>query len=177
MRASNARQVTATTCPLVDIQRSFCSRSASGYFGGNLPQKVKLVNGLALDLPTAMIALPWRYAWPGAAPPRAFFRARPAILRPTQPLYWATLSPFLGRFDVPPRPLLLRPSAIAACGGACRRKAAKIAIAHKNGQGTGVHAGFATGTAELQCSRLRGASPLAPILQTACEFRENGRCT
>ena len=52
MRASKARQVTATTCPLVDIQRSFCSRSASGYFGGNLPQKVKLVNGLALDLPS-----------------------------------------------------------------------------------------------------------------------------
>src|SRR5262245_38175444 len=46
MRASKARQVTATTCPLVDIQRSFCSRSASGYFVGNLPQKVKLVNGL-----------------------------------------------------------------------------------------------------------------------------------
>jgi hypothetical protein len=43
--------VTATTCPLVDIQRSFCSRSASGYFVGNLPQKVKLVNGLTLDLP------------------------------------------------------------------------------------------------------------------------------
>jgi hypothetical protein len=42
--------VTATTCPLVDIQRSFCSRSASGYFVGNLPQKVKLVNGLTLDL-------------------------------------------------------------------------------------------------------------------------------
>src|SRR5262249_34743881 len=51
MRASKARQVTATTCPLVDIQRSFCSRSASGYFVGNLPQKVKLVNGLTLDLP------------------------------------------------------------------------------------------------------------------------------
>src|SRR5262245_64605910 len=51
MRASKARQVTATTCPLVDIQRSFCSRSASGYFVGNLPPKVKLVNGLTLDLP------------------------------------------------------------------------------------------------------------------------------
>src|SRR6266536_5470202 len=51
MRASKARQVTATTCPLVDIQRSFCSRSASRYFGDNLPQKVKLVNGLTLDLP------------------------------------------------------------------------------------------------------------------------------
>src|SRR5262249_55231697 len=51
MRASKARQVTATTCPLVDIQRSFCSRSASGYFVGNLPQKVKLVNGLTLNLP------------------------------------------------------------------------------------------------------------------------------
>src|SRR6516165_3041849 len=52
MRASNARQVTATTCPLVDIQLSFCSRSASAYFGRNLPQKAKLVNGLALDLPS-----------------------------------------------------------------------------------------------------------------------------
>src|SRR6516164_3041304 len=50
MRASKARQVTATTCPLVDIQRSFCSRSASRYFVGNLPQKVKLVNGLTFDL-------------------------------------------------------------------------------------------------------------------------------
>src|SRR6266404_4665992 len=29
MRASIARQVTATTCPLVDIQRSFCLRSAA----------------------------------------------------------------------------------------------------------------------------------------------------
>src|SRR5262249_23799681 len=126
-----------------------------------------------------MIALPWRYAWPGAAPPRAFFRARPAILRPTQPSYWATLSSFLGRFDVPPRPVLLRPSAIAACGGACRRKAAKIAIAHKNGPGTGVHAGliYATGAAQLQCSRMSGAAPLPPTLQTAFEFPENGRCT
>src|SRR5215471_19472128 len=51
MRASNARQVTATTCPLADIQLSFCSRSASAYFVRNLPQKAKLVNGLALDLP------------------------------------------------------------------------------------------------------------------------------
>src|SRR6516225_5967036 len=75
MRASNARQVTATTCPLVDIQLSFCSRSASAYFGGNLPQKAKLVNGLALDLPSRDGSLAAKTRLPGAAPRRAFFRA------------------------------------------------------------------------------------------------------
>src|SRR5262249_35650151 len=51
MRASSARQVTATTCPRVDIQSSFCSRSAPWCRVNNLPQNVKLVNGLNPDLP------------------------------------------------------------------------------------------------------------------------------
>src|SRR5262249_35990339 len=65
MGASSARQVTATTCPRVDIQSSFCSRSAPWCRVNNLPQNVKLVNGLTPDLPVR--------------PPR--FRAR--ALRPS----------------------------------------------------------------------------------------------
>jgi hypothetical protein len=114
MRASNARQVTATTCPLVDIQLSFCSRSASAYFGGNLPQKAKLVNGLGLNLPSRDGRLAAKTRLPGAAPRRAFFRAWLAIRRPTRPPYWTTLSLFLGRFDVPPMALLVCPSAMTA---------------------------------------------------------------
>ena len=81
MRASKARQVTATTCPLVDIQRSFCSRSASGYFVGNLPQKVKLVYGLTLDLPmcAGRVALETPGVW---APGPARIATFPSLERP-----------------------------------------------------------------------------------------------
>src|SRR5262245_2671224 len=72
MRASKARQVTATTCPLVDIQRSFCSRSASGYFVGNLPQKVKLVNGLTLNLPIRVGCVASQISRVGRGPRHAF---------------------------------------------------------------------------------------------------------
>src|SRR5262249_44226744 len=51
MRASSARQVTATTCPRVDIQSSFCSRGAPWCSVTNLPQNVKLVNGPPLPSP------------------------------------------------------------------------------------------------------------------------------
>src|SRR6516165_1103005 len=101
MRASNARQVTATTCPLVDIQLSFCSRSASAYFGRNLPQKAKLVNGLALDLPSR----------DGRLAAKTRLAGHPSA---DSAFVWATLSPFVGRFDVPPTALLVRPSAMTA---------------------------------------------------------------
>src|SRR6516164_10244561 len=109
MRASNARQVTATTCPLVDIQLSFCSRSASAYFGGNLPQKVKLVNGLALDLPSrdGRLAAKTRPARCGTS--TCFFPRSADHPSTDSPFVLATLSLFLGRFDVPPTPLLVRP--------------------------------------------------------------------
>src|SRR6516225_8234229 len=86
MRASNARQVTATTCPLVDIQLSFCSRSASAYFGGNLPQKVKLVNGLA----------------PRSAQPRYLPRCEdtPGRMRHLGVLFSALGWPSVGRLDL-----------------------------------------------------------------------------
>src|SRR5262249_37726799 len=142
MRASNARQVTATTCPLVDIQLSFCSRSASADFGGNLPQKVKLVNGLALDLPSHDGRLAAKIRLAGCGTSAYIFPRLLATLRPSPPSYWATLSLFLGRFDVRPRRFYcapvprLRPNAVAAAG---RRKPARITIDHKNGPGTSVH--------------------------------------
>src|SRR5262249_10104357 len=90
MRASKARQVTATTCPLVDIQRSFCSRSASGYFVGNLPQKVKLVNGLTLDLPIRMDRVASEISRVGLGSRHAFatfFLARSATFRQSRLRY------------------------------------------------------------------------------------------
>src|SRR5262249_53392938 len=93
MRASNARQVTATTCPLVDIQASFCSRSAFGYFVGNLPQKVKLVNGLTLDLPIRMDRVASEISRVGRGSQHAFatfFLARSATFRQSRLQYRAT---------------------------------------------------------------------------------------
>src|SRR5260370_40697254 len=85
-----------------------------------------------------MAALLRRHARPGAAPRPAFSRARLAILRPTRPSYWATLSLFLGRFDVPPTPLLLRPSAMTAVAVPAAAKQPEFTITHKNAQGTRV---------------------------------------
>src|SRR5262245_55725288 len=102
MRASKARQVTATTCPLVDIQRSFCSRSASGYFVGNLPQKVKLVNGLTLDLPIRVGRVASEISRVGRGSRHAFatfFLARSATFRQSRLRYRATL--LLGHFCRP----------------------------------------------------------------------------
>jgi len=114
MRASKARQVTATTCPLVDIQHSFCSRSASGYFVGNLPQKVKLVNGLTLDLPIRDGHLAAKTRLAGCGTSACFFPRLAGHPSADSAVVWATLSLFLGRFDVPPTPLLVRPSAMTA---------------------------------------------------------------
>src|SRR5258708_40130404 len=85
-----------------------------------------------------MAALLRRHARPGAAPRLAFSRAWLAILRPTRPSYWATLSLFLGRFDVPPTPLLVRPSAMTAVAVPAAAKPPEFAITHKNGPGTSV---------------------------------------
>src|SRR6478672_7286213 len=121
-----------------------------------------------------MAALLRRHARPGAAPRRAFSRARLAILRPTRPSYWATLSLFLGRFDVPPTPLLVRPSAMTAVAVPAAAKQPEFAITRKNGPGTSVHSGsiYATGAAELKCPRMRGR-PRAPFL--ADRFRVRRR--
>src|SRR5262249_55478192 len=125
MRASNARQVTATTCPLVDIQLSFCSRSASAYFGGNLPQKVKLVNGLAPDLPSRDGRLAAKTRPAGCGTRRAFFRAWLAILRPTRPsygqLYHCSLDALMSGHAA-----FGAPRCHDRRGGACCRKAARI---------------------------------------------------
>src|SRR5260221_2062654 len=85
-----------------------------------------------------MAALLRRHARSGAAPRPAFPRTGLAILRPTRPSYWATLSLFLGRFDVPPTPLLVRPSAMTAVAVPAAAKQPEFTITHKNGPGTSV---------------------------------------
>src|SRR5262249_27307721 len=178
MRASNARQVTATTCPLVDIQLSFCSRSASADFGGNLPQKAKLVNGLAPDLPSRDGRLAAKTRLPGAAPRRAFFRAWLAILRPTRPSYWTTLSLFPGRFDVSPTPLLVRPSAMTAVAVPT---AANQPESPSRTRTDRVQAAIPARYMQRDPPSYNGhecaARPLAPISQTDYEFGVNGSCT
>src|SRR6516164_5883912 len=165
MRASNARQVTATTCPLVDIQLSFCSRSASAYFGRNLPQKAKWVNGLALDLPSRDGRLAAKTRLAGCGTSACIFPRLAGHPSADSAFVWATLSLFVGRFDVPPTPLLVRPSAMTAVAVPAAAKHPEFAITHKNGPGTSVHSGsiYATRAAELQCPRMRGAPTRAYI--------------
>src|SRR5258708_10862130 len=85
-----------------------------------------------------MAALLRRHARPGAAPRPAFSRAWLPILRPTRPSYWATLSLFLGRFDVPPTPLLVRPTAMTAVAVPAAPKQPEVALTQKNALGTTV---------------------------------------
>src|SRR5262249_39793631 len=107
-------------------------------------QKVKLVNGLALDLPSHDGRLAAKTRLAGCGTSACILPSLLATLRPPPPSYWATLSLFLGRFDVRPRRFdsppvpRLRPNAVTDAG--CRNQA-RITIDHKNGPGTSVHSG------------------------------------
>ena len=160
MRASKARQVTATTCPLVDIQRSFCSRSASGYFVGNLPQKVKLVNGLTLDLPirAGRVASETRRV---RAPVRAriatFSLARSAAFRRSRQQYRATSlwTPLMSRAPMP----FCWPQSSGAPERTGYKSRSWLDMPR---------------AAELECPKPHRTPSLAQIPQGACELEKTG---